>query len=256
MVDIAPRESLMRTEAERIVAEGERRHIHLRLLGAIAFQCHCPKYRFLSAKLNRVLSDVDFAGYGRDRIAISQLMKGLGYVDDAMLTALFGHKRMIWDNGTNGLHVDIFLDKLEMNHDIDFARRLEVENLSIPLADMLLEKLQIVKIEEKDIIDTIMLLREHALANQAPETVDVKYIARLLAGDWGFYHTVAVNLEKVQTRLAEYDALTVDDKADVSGKIKKLLQVINDEPKTMSWKIRAKVGTKSKWYRDVEDVNR
>jgi len=32
--------------------------------------------------------------------------------------------------------------------------------------------------------------------------------------------------------------------------------LIEKKPKTLAWKLRAKVGTKSKWYKDVEDVNR
>lgn len=246
----------MKTEGERIVNEGSKRNIHLRLLGAIAFQLHCPKYNHLTAKLHRELSDVDFAAYNKERARIEKMMREFGYSDQPMVTALFGHRRMIWDNKANGLHVDIFFDKLEMNHDISFDGRLEKEGLTIPLVDMLLEKMQIVHINEKDIIDTIMLLREHSVGSAAPETIDSQHLAQVLSNDWGFYYTVVTNLKKVEDRLSFYPELTEEDRSDVSRKIEALLTIIESKSKTLAWKLRAKVGSKSKWYKDVEDVNR
>jgi hypothetical protein len=246
----------MKAEGERIVAEGRKRNLHLRLLGAIAFQLHCPKYNFLTAKLRRALSDVDFAAYNSERAEIDKMMREFGYADQPMVTALFGHVRMIWENSSNGMHVDIFFDKLEMNHDINFAGRLELEELTIPLADMLLEKMQIVHINEKDIVDTIMLLREHQVGNAAPETIDARYIAKLLSNEWGFYHTMTMNLKNVEDRLKLYPELAEEDRTNVSNKIHTLLSILENEPKTLAWKLRARVGSKSKWYKDVEDVNR
>mgnify|MGYP001066679403 CR=1 FL=1 len=249
-------ERLMMTEAERLIAEGKNRNLHLRLLGAMAFQVHCPKYSYLSTKLSRALSDIDFAAYRKQGPQIGKMMRELGYIDQPMVTAMFGHMRMIWDNKSSGLHVDIFFDKLEMNHDVTFNNRLELEELTIPLADMLLEKMQIVHINEKDIVDTIMLLREHTVGDAGPETIDARYVAKLLSNDWGFYYTATTNLKKIEGRLAGYHELTEEDRADVSAKIQTLLKIIEDEPKTLAWKMRARVGTKNKWYRDVEEVTR
>jgi hypothetical protein len=248
----------MMSEGTRLIEAGKKREIHLRLLGAIAFQFHCPKFSYLSAKLERILTDIDFAGYSKEKDEVAKMMRELGYEDEPSVTALFGHKRLIWDNKSNGIHVDIFLDKLEMNHDIPFKDRLELDGLTISLADMLLEKMQIVQVNEKDYIDTVMLIREHAIGedDSTPETIDAAYIAKLLASDWGFYYTVTTNLGKVQNRLAQYIALSDEDRNDISVKIRELLKRIEDEPKSFSWKMRAKVGSKSKWYRDVEEVAR
>ncbi len=253
---IAEHEKMMKAEGERIVAEGTKRDLHLRLLGAIAFQAHCPKFNFLTARLNRVLSDVDFAAYHSESSRINGMMRELGYEDQPMVTALWGNRRTIWDNKTNGLHVDIFIDKLEMNHDILFQDRLEIDPLTISLADMLLEKMQIVHLEEKDMVDTTMLLREHDIGKAGPETIDADYIAKLLSNDWGFYYTCTTNLKNLASKLASYQELTQEDRNDVEGKIAKLLKFIEDEPKNMRWKIRAKVGPGKKWYREVEEVRR
>ena len=144
-----------------------------------------------------------------------------------------------------------------MNHDIPFERRLDIENLTIPLADLLLEKMQIVHINEKDVIDTIMILREHNVAKgNVQKAIDATYISKLLSSEWGFYYTMTTNLQKVENGLAQIGELSVDDRTDISGKIKELLALIEKEPKTFSWRLRAKVGPKTKWYKDVEEVNR
>jgi hypothetical protein len=246
----------MKSEGLRIVTAARDRNIHLRLLGAIAFQTHCPKYNYLTARLRRVLSDVDFAAYGSERDPIEKMMREFGYADQPMITALFGSQRMIWDNKSNGMHVDIFFDKLEMNHNITFRDRLGLDESTISLADMLLEKMQIVRINEKDIVDTIMLLREHEIGGNAPETIDAEYIARLLSNDWGFYYTFTTNLKKVQDALTRYPELTTEDRDDITRKIQDLSARMEKVPKTLAWKLRSRVGSKTKWYKDVEDVTR
>ena len=246
----------MKTEGGRIVKAAQERNLNLRLLGAIAFQLHCPKYNYLTAKLRRTLSDVDFAAYSSERDPIDRMMREFGYTDQPMITALFGHQRMIWDNKTTGMHVDIFFDKLDMNHVIDFSERLELDSPTIPLAEMLLEKLQIVHINEKDIVDSIMLLREHQVGKAAQETIDSEFIAKRLSNDWGFFYTVTTNLTNVEDALDKYLELTAEDKADVRTKLKSLSDRSEREPKTLGCKLRARVGPKTKWYNDVEEVNR
>jgi len=245
----------MKEEAQRIIAEGGKRGIHLRLLGAIAFQFQCPKYSYLTKKLNRVLTDLDFAAYYKEFDGIVKMMRELGYKDEPMVTALWGEKRTIWDH-ENGVHVDIFFNGLEMNHDVPFKDRLDIDPVTISLADMLLEKMQIVHINEKDIVDSIMLLREHEIGESESKVIDAKYIAKLLSSDWGFYYTFTTNLQKVVDSLPKYDVLSAEDRENVTGKAQKLRKIIDDQSKSMGWKVRAKVGPKSKWYRDVEEVRR
>jgi hypothetical protein len=254
-VNNVQRTEAMIAEAKRIVEGAKERNLHLRLLGAIAFQIQCPKYNYLSRKLNRILTDLDFAGYSKEGNKVAEMMREFGYVDEPIVTAFFGNRRMIWDNKSNGHHADIFYDKLEMNHDIPFVNRLNITELTIPLADMLLEKMQIVHINEKDIIDTIMILREHSFGS-GPTLIDADYFSKLLSTDWGFYYTVTTNLEKVRSSLARIGELNEEDRTDISSKIDQLLTKVEKEPKSMSWKMRAKVGSKSKWYKDVEEVNR
>jgi len=121
---------------------------------------------------------------------------------------------------------------------------------------MLLEKMQIVHINDKDVVDTVMLLREHSVGDGTPETIGVRHVAATLAQDWGFYYTVTENLRKIQNRLPSFPELADEDRKDISGKVETILKTIEDQPKTVAWKMTARVGAKKKWYREVEDVTR
>jgi hypothetical protein len=118
----------------------------------------------------------------------------------------------------------------------------------------MLEKMQIVKINEKDIKDSIILLREHDVSDSDKETVNCVYISNLLSKDWGFYYTVTMNLNKIKTLLPRYNVLSDEDKSIVNQRVEKLIAKIEEAPKSMKWKLRARRGTSQKWYREVEEM--
>jgi len=151
------------------------------------------------------------------------------------------------------VHVDVFFDELRMCHRIDWIKRLEVDKPTIPLADIVLEKLQIVEINPKDIKDLIILFLEHDVANADNETINGKYIAELLSKDWGFWYTSTMNLNKVLTLMNEYIQLPEDESKRVKERVNKLLTMIENQPKSMGWKMRSRMGTKQKWYMEVEE---
>ncbi|MFH0917363.1 MAG: hypothetical protein V1912_13090, partial [bacterium] len=134
--------------------------------------------------------------------------------------------------------------------------RLEIDKYTLSLADLMLEKLQIVHLNEKDVIDVMMLLREHEIGDGDDEVINGAYISRMMAKDWGFYYTTTTNLNKVKSHLGNYEVLSPGDHDVISGRIDELLFMIDKEPKSLGWKLRAKVGTKKQWYNDVEEVER
>lgn len=240
---------------DRIMDKAAERGLIMRILGAIAFRTHCPQFKYLQYSLGRVLTDIDFAAYPRHSNKISQLFEELGWEENRAIKMFTGGKRVIF-NSPNGLHSDIFYEKLVFNHEISLKGRLEIDFPTIPLVDLLLEKMQIVKITEKDIIDTLVLLREHALGFGDKETVNMEYLAKLCGNDWGLWKTVTMNLGKTRKYFDHFSALTPDDRDDLKTKITHLLDRIETEPKTMKWRMRARIGEKKQWYRDVEDLTR
>ena len=248
------REKLLQ-HAYELVEAGNARNVPLRLLGALAFINRCPTYSHWHESFGRVLTDIDLVTYGKHRDKVHDILASKGFDSSHLLALSLGapDDRIIAEHPEKKIHVDVFLDKLRMCHEIDFRGRLEGENLTIPLPEMFLEKTQIVKINEKDINDVIILLREHSLGESG---VDIKRIARVLSSDWGFYHTVEKNLQTIRERLGNYDVLTAEDRSDVDNKIQSILTVMQDQPKGMKWKMRAKIGESKVWYNEVEESGR
>jgi hypothetical protein len=230
--------------------------IIMRLIGALAFRTHCPQYGYLQDKLNRKFTDIDFMSYPRFSKSIRSLLTELGYEEDKQVTQLFGERRMLFHDPAFGRHIDIFYNVLEFSHSISLIGRLEAEQLTLPLAELLLEKMQIVQINEKDQIDTIMLLREHPLGDGDQETINTGLVAKTLANAWGFWRTVTGNLKMLEEALARYDQLSDEDRTVVAERIHELEKRIEAEPKTLRWKARARIGEKVKWYKDVEELQR
>ena len=240
--------------ANNIVAEAQKRGAVIRLLGAVAFNIHCPIYGHFQQEAKRHFTDLDFAAYFSHNAAIRQAFTKLGFEEDREVAVVFARERMIYNMPGTELHVDIFFDKLNFCHPIPWAGRLEVDSPTIPLAELLLEKMQIVQINPKDIIDTIMLLREHPLDDSDHETINASRIAAMCAKDWGLWRTVTMNLKKTIDISKEYSWLPEADREVVIDKVDQLLKIIDAQPKSSSWNIRNKIGDRVKWYKEVHEV--
>jgi hypothetical protein len=110
------------------------------------------------------------------------------------------------------------------------------------------------QINEKDIIDTIMLLLEHPLGDIDNETINIKLASELCANDWGLWRTTTMNLEKVKQLAQHYTQLTDEQKNQSESQVDAILKRLNDEPKPLAWRIRDRVGDRVKWYKDVDEV--
>lgn len=242
-------------ELRRILDASGAANLTLRVIGSLAFQMHCPRFGYLQQAMGRAYTDIDFAAYRKQAKEIKVLMAGLGYEEDREVFIVSEGDRAIFNNPGNGLHVDVFYDKLDFCHVISWNARLEVDAPTIPLAEMVLEKMQIVKINEKDVIDTIMLLIEHPLGNVDDETINIERIAQLCAQDWGLWRTTTMNLDKVKQLARGYSQLTDEQKRHVSTQVDEALKRIDKEYKSLAWRLRARVGDRVKWYKEVDEVH-
>ncbi|MGO8684690.1 MAG: hypothetical protein ACLQUT_08965 [Thermoleophilia bacterium] len=239
-------------EAIRVVDAGKQKDVVLRMIGALAFHYHCPEFGYIQTKLHRVYTDIDFAGYAKQSRQIRELFVGLGYGEDVEINSFHAEAgRLIFNHPQTHLHIDVFMDKLDFCHPIPWKSRLEVDDPTIPLAELLLEKMQIVKINEKDIIDTIMLLREHEIGADDNDHINSDKVAELCAQEWGLWRTTSMNLEKVRGFLPHFE-LTGEDTTVVSQRLDVLLRAMNERPKGTKWKLRARVGDKVKWYKEID----
>jgi len=241
-------------ELKRIIKASDEAGVLLRVIGSLAFQMHCPQYGYLQEAMGRAYTDIDFAAYRKQTKEIKALMSGLGYTENREVFIVSEGERSIFDRAEIGLHVDVFYEKLDFCHVIRWEDRLEVDGPTIPLAEMVLEKMQIVQINEKDVIDTIMLLMEHPLGDNDNETINIKRIAELCSTDWGLWRTTTMNLDKVRQLAHGYEVLKDEQKAHVEAQVAAAMERIDQEPKSLAWRLRARVGDRVKWYKEVDEV--
>lgn len=244
-------------EARRIVELSGKRQILMRTMGACAIRIRCPKNHDILEKMNRNITDLDFVSYHEYELRMRPFMQDLGYTPKTFEGTLeTASRRQIYNNESQGIHVDIFFDKLDMCHEIDFRRRLAIDPLTISAADLLLEKTQIIGMNEKDINDLVVLILENYVDTIDENAINGAYISQLTSEDWGLYYTVTTNLREIEGKLpVSYERiLSTEEIANVRAKIEKLIGMIEGKPKSMKWKMRARIGTKVKWYKEVEEV--
>jgi hypothetical protein len=242
-------------EAKAIIDAARERGLHLRLLGALAVIERCPGGIGILEKTNRVLTDLDFMGYGKELGPVEGMFGELGYDmlgGRGVTMDVWVGRRIFHDPNGARRRVDVFLDRLDFCHPIELKGRLEIHPVTIPLTDILLEKLQIVEINEKDLKDLVVLFLEHPVADRTVEDAfDASYVVDLLSKDWGFFYTVSLNLDRIRRYMQTISDLTDGQRARVEERMDQLWNEVEAAPKRMKWKLRAKVGTSRRWYNEV-----
>jgi len=233
-------------EAKRILELVEKQEITLRLFGGVAVKFQCPSSAY--GKLQRDYADIDFIGLKKESSEIRSLVEELGYTSREVFNALHGDKRLIFNDLENERRLDIFLDNFEMCHRLELKERLILNKTTIPLADLLATKLQVVEITEREYKDIIALVRDHEIADEdQPETINGSYLANLTADDWGIHKTFSINIANVLTTLPRYELDQIGEEIVHKG-LNDLQTRFEKAPKTMRWKLRALIGEKVKWY--------
>jgi hypothetical protein len=271
---IVPTEVFIK-EAERLVEEADKKGITLRIMGGLGIMMHSRDFRDFAVKLGRTgagvvkgqeYTDIDFMSYGKQRNKVKEFFRVLGYAKRRATLSSAASNRQIYYHSKGWFYIDAFFDKLIVaNHPIDFKGRLELDYPTIAVTDMLLEKIQMWEaFSAKDLKDCLLLFRAHDVEEKGEKKcIDASYIAKLLAKDWGFWYTATTNLNKLRKFISEMDKLGPEieinpkkigksDRQEIARKIDALLERVDKEPKSFGWKMRAKVGTKKRWYEPVE----
>jgi len=245
----------LEAEVERVIAVVEAAGAPIRVLGSIGVAIHCPDAKALLPSFERTYADIDFAAYGKHARAIAAAIGTLGYREDREVSITSEGRRAIFDHPTSPqIHLDVFYDQLEFCHRIPLAGRLEVDRPTIPLAELLLSKLQIVKLNQKDVIDTVLLLLDHELGSGDADVIDVDRIAALCAAEWGLWRTLTMNLEKVRALAETYPQLDDVQRARTLAAAAALKREIDAAPKPLAWRMRDRVGDRRQWWTDVDEV--
>ncbi len=237
--------------AGEIMAAVARSGASLRLMGGVAIRWRTVEFGGLAPQ-RRAYHDLDLVGRLRDVRVIDATITGLGYEPDRAINAQFGTVRRVYYH-PSGFHVDLFFERLEFCHTIELAERLDRVPHTLSPSDLLLQKLQIVERNEKDLIDVFWLLLNHDLGVGDPAQLELDYLARLAGTDWGLYTTATDFLVQANEHLT-VAGVRPEMEDRLRERIGQLLAHLEQAPKSARWRARDLVGRRVRWYRTVEEV--
>jgi len=237
-------------EGARLARAAAQADLALRLTGGVAIAVACPSSR--QPPLGRDYGDIDLAGRRSDTKAIVALLTALGYRADVHFNTLQGERRLLFWDTANDRQLDVFLDVFEMCHRIELTDRLAAPGPTIPLADLLLTKLQIVEANAKDLTDIVTLLVDHDLTDDAAG-IELPYIARLCRDDWGLWRTTTMVIERARAHATALASPAQRERAH--AQVVALLERLEREPKSRRWRLRARVGDRARWYEQPESAH-
>lgn len=240
------------TEALRLIAAADRVGVPLRLMGGLAVQLRAGNW----PHGRRPQRDIDLAGRRAHRSAITEIMLAEGYEPDRRFNALHGHKQLYFVDPKSGRPVDVLLDVLEMCHRLAFADRLEMDAATLSLADLLLSKLQIVRMTHKDVLDILALLHEHELTPGSERGVNTDRIKELTGNDWGWWRTATNNVATISGLLDAPSGIgpwVPAVRGRLAAQLGDLMDVMREGPKSLRWRARARIGDRLRWYEEPEE---
>jgi hypothetical protein len=242
-------------EMYRLITEAQNQDIFLRVLGGLAIKIHSPNASHRS--LERSYPDIDFVTDKRSAKSLVDFLPAMDYVPNKTFNTLSGDRRQLYYDEVHGRQIDVFIGDFSMCHKLPLADRLEVEPITLPLAELYLSKVQIVTLNRKDVLDLLALILDHEAGPGDEETINTDLIAGLCARDWGLYTTVSLNNQKL-AEFVDNGEVELDDtqKKTIKDRLAAIQQAMDAAPKTRGWKLRARVGTRVRWYEEVEEVQR
>lgn len=257
-------------EATAIVAEAEQRGVTLRVLGSAGIRLHCPPPGKLMDSLGRPAKDIDLVVPEQHRRAMRRYLESRGYVADRDLLIAMEGTRYSFTHSERGTEIDVFVERLNFCHTIDVRRRLHLHPVTLPVEELMLTKLQIVEMSMTDVMDVGVILGTHRVRRNEPEgplvgtgpfdpeAIDAKHVAGLLARDWGFHHTATRNLRRIGEMVGPSGAVNLGPESNVRAAdgVGRLLAFIDDEPKSLRWRVRDKIGERQQWWQDGRGEHR
>jgi hypothetical protein len=242
----------MVAEAVRVAEKAEQEDVALRLLGGVAIKVRAREG--LQPAFEREYADLDWITPKGKSSRVQKFFESLGYAPQTRFNALYGRERLLYFDEQHDRQVDVLVGTFRMSHEIPFGKRMTLEPLTVPLAELLVTKLQIIELNEKDVRDALALLHDHPVGEEDGDSVNGAHIAGLCASDWGLWRTFTANLEALEGHVQRYD-LPDDGEGRIKERIETLLGRIEEEPKSFGWKMRAKIGDRKRWYELPEEVD-
>jgi hypothetical protein len=238
-------------EALRISEEAEQGGATLRLLGGVAIRLRARDG--LHPVFEREYADLDWIVPKGKSSEAQKFFDSIGYTPHVRFNAIHGRERLLFFDEENDRQIDVLVGTFRMSHQIPFGDRLALEPVTVPLAELLLTKLQIVQLNEKDVRDALALLHDHPVDERDGDAINAAQVARLCAADWGLWRTFTANLAALEDHIGRYE-LAEESKGRIAERVGGLQERIEEEPKSFGWRMRAKIGDRKRWYELPEEV--
>jgi len=240
-------------EMTRIIDAARVHKIDIRVIGGLAVRMHSPVQR---DAFTREYPDIDFVVHKKARRKLSPFFKDIGYIPDKQFNVLNGTRRQIFIDTRSGRRIDVFVGDFEMCHKLPMQKRLHLDPVTVPLAELLLSKTQIYELNRKDALDIISLLLNNELGRDDDGKINLHRIARLCLRYWGLYKTTSLNLARVEEMILNDDVdLSLEDKQTVLRRVHRIQRTLKAINKNLFWKFRNQIGTRIRWYAEVEEVD-
>ncbi|HEX6867821.1 MAG TPA: hypothetical protein VF119_03400 [Candidatus Limnocylindrales bacterium] len=240
-------------ETRRIMTASDAERLPLRALGGIAVALLCPTIRRLSPP--RTYHDIDLATPSA-AAGVTRLLTDLGYDAARRFNTLNGSERLLFHDPA-GRRIDVFVGTLRMCHQLSLDDAFAIPSWTLPPADLVLSKLQIVELTERDAQDLLALFADFELTGSGAVGISVERIERVCR-DWGWWRTIGGNLDVVEalwrTERTDADPETVRTLDRGLERVAQLRDVLASSPRPIGWRIRAMVGSRVRWYELPEDV--
>ncbi len=240
------------TDARHIAHGAFEAGVGLKLLGGLAVRVVCPDF---PPRLRRD-QDIDFACLSKERKTVAAHLEQAGCQPDRRFNNLNGDRQMYF-TAPSGRPIDVMVDRLTMCHTLDFRPSFRKLPYTVDVVDLLLSKLQIVQLNEKDARDIVQLLSCLPISGTAAvgPSIDSERFCSVLGADWGWWRTVTGNLDKLPRLLTEHPQLSQPGVPFAPAEqAARLRQMADETPKSMKWRMRAGVGEKVRWYELPEEV--
>jgi hypothetical protein len=238
-------------EARRVLEATDEAGLPVRVMGGVAIKLHA--HDGLPPGLQRSYQDIDLVTTRKANDKTLRLLEALGYKPNDRFNSLHAERAVVYDL-EHERQIDIFIGDFRMCHTIDLASRISADNPTIPLAELLLTKLQIVMLNRKDLVDIAAVLYDHDIGDSDDETVNASRIAGLLASDWGLWRTSRATIETSQAHISEL-GLDAAGQELVRDRLERLWRRVEEQPKTFRWRSRARLGERTRWYDEPEEID-
>jgi hypothetical protein len=224
------------------------RGLAVKLTGGVGVALVCPSAH--RAPFAREYKDVDIVSRSHETRDLTSLLEEIGWVANSRFNAIHGHARLMFGDPATRRQLDVFVDRAELCHTLEFHARLGGSSPSLPLADLLLMKLQVVETTPKDLNDAAAILHDHEVGPE--NAIDLAYLTGLTGSDWGLWRTTTMVIERLRVYVENLDGV---DTSLIIRRLEVLSAALEDAPKSRSWRLRAKVGDRKQWYRLPEEVD-